>query len=67
MHADRVELSWDTNKSKWLVRIQSGEEVILRHCDIPKNADEQALRTAAKQTVTDEGYEAEVADVSIRR
>ncbi len=67
MRADRVELSWDASKSKWLVRIQSGEEVIRRHCAIPKNADEQALRSAAKRTVADEGYEPEVAEVSIRR
>jgi len=67
MHADRVEVSWDAEKSKWLMRIASGEEVIRRHCKLPKNADEQALRAAAKQTVQDEGYDAEVGDVSIRR
>ena len=56
MTADRVEVSWDPGKSKWLVRVQSGEEVIRRYCDSPKNADEQALRAAAEQTVRDEGY-----------
>ena len=66
MTADRVEVSWDPNKSKWLVRIQSGEEVIRRHCDAPKNADEQALRAAAEKTVRDEGY-APGATVTIRR
>ena len=39
--ADRAEVSWDTNKNKWLVRIQSGEEVIRRHCGLPKGADDQ--------------------------
>ena len=67
MRADRVEVSWDTDKSKWLVRIESGEEVIRRHCKLPKNADEQALRSAAGQTVRDEGYDADVAELSIRR
>jgi len=67
MRADRVEVSWDTAKSKWLMRIISGEEVIRRHCDLPKNADEQALRSAAQQTVRDEGYEPEVAELSVRR
>ena len=67
MHADRVEVSWDTDKSKWLMRIASGEEVIRRHCKLPKDADEQALRAAAKQTVQDEGYDAEVGEVGIRR
>jgi len=36
MRADRVEASWDLAKSKWLIRIQSGEEVIRRHCDAAK-------------------------------
>ena len=67
MTADRVEVSWDPGKSKWLVRIQSGEEVIRRHCGVPKNADDQALRAAAEKTVRDEGYELAEAGVTIRR
>jgi hypothetical protein len=67
MRADRVEVSWDTDKSKWLVRIESGEEVIRRHCKLPKDADEQTLRSAAGQTVQDEGYDPAVAELSIRR
>jgi hypothetical protein len=67
MHADRVEVSWDADKSKWLMRIASGEEVIRRHCKLPKDVDEQTLRTAAKQAVQDEGYEPDVAELSIRR
>ena len=66
MHADRVEISWDADKSNWLVRIVTGEEVIRRHCKAPKDADEQTLRTAAKQTVQEEGYEPDV-ELSIRR
>lgn len=67
MTADRVEVSWDSGKSKWLVRIQSGEEVIRRFCSAPKNADEPTLRAAAEQTVKDEGYQGLPADVTIRR
>jgi hypothetical protein len=67
MRADRVEVSWDTGKSKWVVRIQSGEEVIRRPTSVPKNADEQALRTAAQKTLADEGYEAEAAQISVSR
>jgi hypothetical protein len=67
MRADRVEVSWDAGKSKWLVRIQSGEEVIRRYCNIPKGADDQALRSAAENTVRDEGYEVGGANVTIRR
>ena len=65
--ADRVEISWDSAKNKWLVRIQAGEEVIRRHADLPKNADEQALRTAALGFVQDEGYEVESSRIAIQR
>jgi phosphomannomutase len=67
MTADRVEVSWDPGKSKWLVRIQNGEEVIRRYCDSPKNADEQALRAAGEKTVRDEGYQVGPAGVTVRR
>jgi hypothetical protein len=67
MRADQVEVSWDASKSKWLVRIVNGEEVIRRSCNLPKDADEQALRAAAQKTVQDEGYEADAALVSVRR
>jgi hypothetical protein len=39
------------------VRIQAGEEVIRRHCDLPRTADERALQQAAAKTLQDEGYE----------
>lgn len=67
MRADRVELSWDPGKSNWLVRIVSGEEVIRRHCSLPKDADQQALRSAATQTLCDEGYDPDVATLNIQR
>jgi len=67
MRADRVELSWDAAKSNWLLRIESGEEVIRRHCPVPKNADEQTLRSAARKAVEDEGYEPDVSQLIIRR
>ena len=67
MQADRVEMSWDTTKSKWLVRIQAGEEVIRRYCDLPKNADETALRQSALKTLADEGYEADGAGINVQR
>ena len=58
MRADRVEVSWDNDKKKWLVRIIVGEEVIRRYCDAPRDADEQKIRAAAQKTLTDEGHEA---------
>jgi hypothetical protein len=67
MRADRVEVSWDDSKSNWMVRIESGEEVLRRHCNLPKNADDQALRSAALTTVKDEGYEFDAAGIVIRK
>jgi len=67
MQADRVEVSWDNDKSDWLVRIVNGEEVIRRHCKAPKDADEKTLRAKAEETVKDEGYEVNGATVSIKR
>ena len=63
MVADRVDVSWDQEKSKWLVRITSGEEVIRRHCDAPRNANKQTLRAAALKTTQDEGYEASTVNI----
>jgi hypothetical protein len=67
MRPDRVEVLWDAVKSKWLIRIETGEEVIRRQCDVPKNADDQTLRLAVQKTVADEGYELDPTSVSIRR
>ena len=58
MQADRVELSWDSQKSTWLVRIEAGEEVVRRHLDLPRETPEPTLRAAAKKIAEDEGYEA---------
>ena len=67
MRADRLELSWDAAKSDWLLRIEAGEEVVRRHCAAPKTADEQSLRLLAQKTVEDEGYEADVSQMIVRR
>jgi hypothetical protein len=65
MRADKVELSWDSAKNKWLVRIQVGEEVIRRHCNLKKDADEQTLLAAATQTARDEGYEVDRPQITV--
>ena len=36
MRADRAEVSWDPAKSKWLVRISSGDEVMRRCVPCPR-------------------------------
>ena len=67
MRADQVEVSWDAEKSSWLVRIKAGEEVVRRHCELPGNAEEPALRSAALKTTQEEGYEIDPANVVIQR
>ena len=67
MRADRVEVSWDSSKSQWLARIQSGEEVIRRHANLPSSADDNSLRSAVIKLAQDEGYEAAPNAVQIIR
>ena len=67
MRPDQVEVSWDADKSKWMVRIVNGEEVIRRYCNLPKDASEQDLSAAARKTVQDEGYEADPGLISVLR
>lgn len=67
MQADRGEISWDNEKSKWLIRIEAGEEVVRRHCELPRNADEASLRAAAQKTIQDEGYELPASSVILRK
>jgi len=67
MRADRVEASWDSDKKKWLVRIQSGEEVIRRYCDGNRDLDDQKIRAAAEKTLVDEGYDANGAQIVVKR
>ena len=67
MKADHVKVSWDPQKNKWQVRVEVGAEVIRRHCDLPKDADEQSLRAAATKTAIDEGYQFDAANVSVQR
>ena len=66
MRADRAEVSWDSEKSKWAIRISVGEEVIRRYCSLPPNASETDLRSAAQATLRDEGYELDGEAITIR-
>ena len=65
MKADSVEVSWDGQKNKWLVRIVVGEEVIRRHCNDPKSATNEQILASALKTAADEGYQVDPASVSI--
>ncbi|MGA2040936.1 MAG: hypothetical protein ABSH42_16790 [Bryobacteraceae bacterium] len=57
LRADRAEVTWDSEESKWLVRIHIGDEVIRRHWKGSKNADPETLRADAVRTAKDEGYD----------
>ncbi|HEX4603287.1 MAG TPA: hypothetical protein VH724_04785 [Candidatus Angelobacter sp.] len=67
MRADHTEVSWDTEKSKWMIKITAGEEVIRRYCDLPQTAGEADLRAAAQTTLRDEGYELEGGAITIQQ
>jgi hypothetical protein len=66
MRADRAEVSWDSEKSKWVIRISVGEEVIRRYCSLPRNASESDLLAAAQSTLKDEGYELEGEAITVQ-
>lgn len=66
MRADKVEVSWYAAKSRWMVRIQAGEEVIRRQIKLPQNADEPSLRQAAVNALKDEGYEADASAITVK-
>ncbi len=57
MKADRVEVSHDEYANRWLIRVQIGDEVIIRTCHESKGADEEKIREAAVKAAEDEGYE----------
>lgn len=67
MRADHAEVSWDSEKSKWLVRISVGEEVIRRYCNLPQTASESDLRSAAQTTLRDEGFELDGAAITVQQ
>ena len=63
MEADRVEVTRDEQRKRWLIRIQVGEEVIRRYRQEPKDANEATLRNAALKIAGDEGYTVDPAHV----
>lgn len=68
IRADSAKVGWDSDKKRWLVRIQIGEEVIRR--PLPKNPQdtgEDVLRSLAVETAKDDGYEVDPANVAIVR
>jgi hypothetical protein len=66
MHPDLVEVTWDSTKSNWLVRIEAGEEVIRRHSDVAKDASDEAIRADIQKITVAEGYASPVRITIIR-
>lgn len=67
MRPDKVAISWDSAKSSWLIRIEIGEEVVRRRADLPKDANDDALRAAVQKAVEEEGYQPDPSLVTIAR
>ena len=67
MRVDEVEVSWDSARKNWLFRIRVGEEVIRRHADAPLKADDVVLKSLARTTLQDEGFEPEPAELRVKR
>jgi len=66
LHANNANVSWDTHKKQWNVRVQVGEEVIRRPLpNTPPTAADDALRSLAVDTARDEGYDLDPATVAV--
>ena len=65
--AAQAQVSWDSQKKSWQVRIQIGEEVIKRPAKVAANAADETLRSLAVTLVQDEGYQIDATQVTIVR
>ena len=65
--AAQAQVSWDSQKKSWLVRIQMGEEVIKRPAKAAADAADDTLRSLAVTLAQDEGYAIEASNVTIVR
>jgi hypothetical protein len=66
--ADSVQVTWDTQKKGWQIRIKIGEEVIKRPAaKTASDAAEDVLRSMAVKMAQDEGYDLDPSKVTITR
>ena len=65
--AAQAQVSWDSQKKSWTVRIQMGEEVIKRPAKAAADAADDVLRSLAAALVQEEGYEIDASQVAIVR
>lgn len=66
MNADRIEVSWEKQHSKWLIRIEVGQETIRRYSEQTPDIDHITLQNEAVDLAAEEGYSFDRADVVIR-
>jgi hypothetical protein len=66
VRADNAKVEYNSDKKRWEVHIQVGEEVVKRPISKPiGESGEQALKQQAVATARDEGYELDPANVAI--
>ena len=68
LRADSAKVQWDSEKKRWLVRIQVGEEVIRRPCGkASAGASDVELKNLAIETAKDEGYDLAPESITVVR
>jgi hypothetical protein len=66
--ADNAQVTWETQKKSWQIRIRVGAEVIRRPAaSTAADAAEEALRSMAVKVAQDEGYDLDPSKVTITR
>jgi hypothetical protein len=66
LQADHGSVAWNVGKKHWEVRIQVGEEVMIRKIAAPgAESGADALKAKAVEIAKDEGYELDPANVAV--
>jgi hypothetical protein len=68
LKADNAVVNWDAARKRWVIRLQSGEEVIKRPAPkTPRDASDDLLRSLAVTTAKEDGYELDDSRVTVAR
>ena len=66
--ANNAQVTWDSGKRAWQIRIQIGGEVVKRPAEKGgRDVAEEDLRSTAVKIAQDEGYELDPSTVTITR
>lgn len=65
MKANQIEVVWNEQHGKWLIRITVGDEVIRRYSEQTPDVDHITLQKEAIDLAAEEGYTFDQADVII--